>query len=113
MNCPKCNQPTMWNPYIRDIELYICYNIQCNHHQRIKPKEEEDMSLKKRMKVGLKVFIVIPEGILKGVIRQSMAKGRYSVETFLGNITLTEGKLYKRDDFGKAVNLYQSMYGVG
>ena len=111
MYCPKCNQLTMWNPYMNNVELYICYNIQCNHHQRIKPKEEEDMSLKKRMKVGLKVFIVIPEGILKGVIKQSMVKGRYSIETFLGNITLNEGKIYERNDFGRASNLYQSLYG--
>ena len=69
------------------------------------------MSLKKRMKVGLKVFIVIPEGILKGVIKQSMVKGRYSIETFLGNITLNEGKIYERNDFGRASNLYQSLYG--
>ena len=111
MNCPKCKQPTMWNPYIHDIELYICYNIQCNHHQRIKPKEEEDMSLKKRMTVGLKVFIVIPEGVLKGVITKSMVKGMYVVQTFLGNITINEGKIYERNDFGRASNLYQSLHG--
>ena len=102
----------MWNPYLNDVELYICYNIQCNHHQRIKPKEEEDMSLKKRLGVGLKVFIVIPEGVLKGVIREAMTKGRYSIETFLGNVTLNEGRLYTRDDFKRACNLYENVYGV-
>lgn len=110
MNCPKCNEPTMWNPYTTDIELYICYNIECNHHQRIKPKEDENM--KKRLKVNQDVFVVIPEGILKGTIREAMTKGKYVVGTFLGNVTANEGKIYLRSDFGRACNLYESMYGV-
>jgi hypothetical protein len=69
------------------------------------------MSLKKRMKVGLKVFIVIPEGILKGIIIEAMTKGQYSVKTFLGNVTINEGKIYERNDFGRASNLYQSLHG--
>lgn len=109
MECPKCNQPTMWNPYINNPPLYICYNIECNYFTRIEPKEDENM--KKRYKVGLNVYAVMPEGILKGIIVAALKKGQYSVQTFLGNITLNEGKVYPTNDFGRACNLYRSLYG--
>lgn len=110
MICPKCEQPTMWNPYLNDVELYICYNVKCNNFTRIKPKEDENM--KKRLSVNQSVFIVLPDGVLKGVIRASLKRGMYKVQTFLGNVTVKDGKIYPESDFGRACNHYKSMYGV-
>jgi len=68
--------------------------------------------MKERLPVGLRVFVVLKEGILKGQITRSMNRGQYSVSTFLGNVTIGETKLFKRSDFINACKLYEKLYGA-
>ena len=67
--------------------------------------------MKERLPVSLDVYVVIKDGILRGNITQAMKRGRYSVKTFLGNVTVAETRLFKMSDFVKACELYQNMFG--
>lgn len=68
--------------------------------------------MKQRLDVGLDVYIVLKDGILRGQIEKSMNRGQHSVKTFLGNIVVNESKLFKLLDFVEACKLYERLYGV-
>lgn len=67
--------------------------------------------MKKRLNLG-HCFIVLKDGVIRGRITKAMNKGLYVVETFLGNVTIMESKIFKPKDFVKACQMYERLYGV-
>ena len=67
--------------------------------------------MKERLPVSLDVYVVIKDGILRGSITQALKRGRYTVKTFLGNVTVNETRLFKLTDFVKACELYANLFG--
>jgi hypothetical protein len=68
--------------------------------------------MKQRLRVGLSCYVVLPGGILRGSVVASMKKGKYSVRTFLGNVTVSEPKIFELGKFMEACKVYENWYGA-
>lgn len=66
----------------------------------------------KRLKPGNEVFVVTSEGVIRGKVLEALTTNTYIVETLYGHFHMAGGRVYPKEDFGRAVNFYASMTGV-